>query len=69
MSIYGRVPVYCQTPAAWCIELDVYLGEHVKATKVRCPYCNRFSIAEGTVSNGKGEKSSVRYGKGRLPSV
>ena len=66
---FGRVPVYCQTPAGWCIELDVYLGEHVKATKVKCPYCNRFSIAGRSVNNDQGEKSGKGYGKGRLSTV
>lgn len=61
-----KVPVYCQTPAGWCIELDVYLGEHVKATKVRCPHCSRWTIAKGDVNNGKGSDTKKGHGKNRV---
>jgi len=63
----GRVPVYCETPAGWCIELDVYLGEHVKSTKVKCPYCSRWTVAKGDVKNDTGSKTKTGHDKNRLP--
>jgi hypothetical protein len=47
---YGMHPVYCLTPAAFCIDDNIYLGDAPVNTPLRCPICGRWSTynpAEG----------------------
>ena len=48
---WGRFPVYCQTPPSHCTAEELLLGVLPLNTKVQCPVCGRWSMAERTVSN------------------
>ena len=44
----GVYPVFCQTPAARCIDTTMLLGYAPRNTPIRCPLCGRWSEAQGS---------------------
>jgi len=59
---FGLFPVYCQTPAARCIETDLLIDYKPLNTKARCPICGRFSVAERGGDNDQVQRKDFSAG-------